>query len=82
MRATREGKAHLGRPNEREDMGLLGEEGCLKRLGYLLLCTHASQERRSDGPIENLTPLCNGMNGSQQLFKTSAPCLSMNHYLF
>jgi len=25
MRATREGKAHLGRPNEREDMGLLGE---------------------------------------------------------
>ncbi len=47
------GNAHLGHPNEREDMGLLGEEGCLKRLGYLLLCAHASQERRSDGPIEN-----------------------------
>jgi len=38
------GKAHLGRPNEREDMGLLGEEGCLKRLGYLLLCTRESGE--------------------------------------
>ena len=42
----------LGLPNEHEDMGLLGEEGCLKRLSYLLLCTHASQERLSDGPIE------------------------------